>query len=100
MTPGEELVGTIEYRLRAEPPAKARLFINWKDRTGAWLGVYTTVGFNADSLGRADEWQEAFCRQVVPAGAATAVFQFGAMDLATDDVVEFQKPYFGKIAAP
>jgi hypothetical protein len=90
----------VEYRLPADPPAKARLAIIWKDRTGAWLGAYTTVGFNADSLGRADDWQEAFCRQVVPAGAATAVFQFGAENLDPDTTVEFQKPYFGKIAAP
>jgi len=100
VTPGEEIVGTVEYRLPADPPAKARLAIIWKDRTGAWLGAYTTVGFNADSLGRADDWQEAFCRQVVPAGAATAVFQFGAENLDPDTTVEFQKPYFGKIAAP
>jgi len=100
VTPGEEIVATVEYRLRADPPAKARLRIIWKDRTGAWLGVYKTVGFNADFLGRADDWQEAFCRHVVPAGAATAVFLLGAMDLKPDEVVEFRKPYFGKIAAP
>ena len=100
VTPGEEIVGTVEYRLPADPPAKARLAIIWKDRTGAWLGAYTTVGFNADSLGRADDWQQAFCRQRVPAGAATAVFQFGASDMAPDTVAEFRKPYFGKIAVP
>ncbi len=68
--------------------------------TGAWLGKYTTVGFNADSLGRADDWQEVFCHHLVPDGAATAVFQFGASDLAPDTVVEFRKPYFGKITEP
>ena len=100
VTGGEEIVGTVEYRLPADPPAKARIAIIWKDRTGAWLGKYTTVGFNADSLGRADDWQQAFCRHVVPAGAATAVFQFGANDMKPDEIVEFRKPYFGKIAAP
>jgi len=41
-----------------------------------------------------------FCRHVVPAGSATAVFQFGVSDLNLDEVVEFRKPYFGKIAKP
>jgi hypothetical protein len=100
VTPGEEIVGKVEYRLPADPPAKARLRVIWKDRTGAWLGVYKTVGFNADALGRADDWRQAFCRHVVPPGAATAVFLLGAQDLKPDEVVEFRKPYFGKIAAP
>ena len=30
----------------------------------------------------------------------TAVFQFGVSDLNLDEVVEFRKPYFGKIAKP
>jgi len=100
VTPGEEIVGTVEYRLPADPPAKARLRITWKDRTGAPLDRYTTVGFNAESLGRADDWQQAFCRQRVPGGAATAIFQFGAKDMKPDEVVEFRKPWFGKIAKP
>ena len=100
VNPGEQLVGSVEYRLPADPPAKARLAIIWKDRTGAWLGQYRTVGFNADALGRADDWQQAFCRQRVPAGAATAVFQFGASEMKPDEVAEFKNPYFGKVAAP
>ncbi len=98
VTPGELIVGSVEYRLRADQPAKATLRIAWKDQTGAWLGSYTTDGFNADSLGRADDWQEAFCRHVVPAGAATAVFEFGAENLDSGTVVEFRNPTFRKIA--
>ena len=97
VTPGEEFVGSVEYRLAADPPARARLAVIWKDRTGAWLGSYTTVGFNAESLGRSDDWRQAFCRHIVPAGAATAVFQFGADDLDADTVAEFRRPAFVKI---
>ena len=97
VTAGEEIVGTVEYRLRADPPAKAKLVVIWKDRTGAWLGKYTTVGFNASSLGRADDWQKAFCRHRVPVGAVTAVYMFGAENLDADAVVEFRNPYFGKM---
>ncbi len=100
VTPGEEIVGTVEYRLPADPPAKAILRIIWKAPTGEWLGKYTTVGFNADALGRADNWQQAFCRQRVPAGAMTAVFMFGASDMAPNTLAEFRKPYFGKITVP
>ena len=100
VTPGDQIVGMVEYRLPAEPPAMAKLQILWKGPTGAWLGIHTTVGFDADSLGRADDWREVFCHHVVPAGAATAVFQFGATDMAPDTVVEFRKPYFGKITVP
>ncbi len=100
VTPGDQIVGTVEYRLPADPPARAKLGILWKGPTGAWLGEYKTVGFDADSLARADDWQEVYCHHVVPDGAATAVFQFGASDLAADTVVEFRKPYFGKITAP
>ena len=98
--PGEEIVASVQYRLRADLPAKARLGVIWKDLTGAWLGSYTTVGFNADSLGRADDWQEAFCHHIVPAGAVTAVLRFGAENLDPEAVVEFRNPYFAKIAQP
>ena len=97
VTPGEQIVGSVRYRLRADRPAKATVSVIWKDRTGAWLGIYTTVGFNAQSLGRADDWREAFCLHVVPGGAVTAVFTFGAQLLGREDVVEFREPFFGKV---
>ena len=100
VNPGEEIVASVKYRLRADPPAKARIGVIWKDQTGQWLTNYTTVGFNAESLGRADDWREVFCHHIVPAGAVTAVLRFGAENLGPDDVVEFRDPYFAKIAGP
>ncbi|MCK4323761.1 MAG: hypothetical protein KAW89_04475 [Armatimonadetes bacterium] len=68
----------------------------WKHITGS----YTTIRFNAESLGRADNWQEAFCHHIVPAGAVTAVLRFGAENLEPEAVVEFTNPYFAKIPQP
>ena len=95
--PGEELLASVEYKMPHDPPAKVVLMTIWKDRTGAWLGLYKTVGFNVDNAGRADDWREIFIRHRVPDGAVTAVYQFGALLLEPGQSVEFRKPYFGKL---
>jgi len=98
--PGEQIIGTVEYRLRVDPPACAGLSVSWKDHTGSWLSNYQTVGFDAKDLPRADDWQKVLFRHVVPDGAATILFQFGAWRMKPGQVVEYRKPYFGKIAKP
>jgi hypothetical protein len=100
VTPGEQILGAVEYRLPVDPPAVAGLGVSWKDNTGSWLSNYQTVGFDAKDLPRADQWQRVLCRHVVPRGAATVVFHFGGWRLKPGQVVEFRKPYFGKIAQP
>jgi len=97
VTPGEELLGSVEYRMPFDSPAKTKLRITWKDRGGASLGKYTTVGFNVEAAGRANDWRDIFIRHRVPGGAYTAIYQFGGMDLSPDQTVEFRKPYFGKL---
>ena len=98
VTPGDQIVGRVQYRLRAGPRSHARLAVSWMDRSGQWLGPDEPEGFDARYLGPADDWQEVLCRHVVPEGAATAVFQLGASDLNPDEAAEFRKPYLGRIA--
>ena len=95
--PGERLIGSVEYRLPEDPPTFAGLAVSWKEITGAFLSNYETVGFDAKSLPRADEWQKVVFDHVVPDGAATAIYHFGAWRLKSGQQAEFRNPYFGKV---
>jgi len=95
--PGERIIGTVEYRLRAGAPACAGLSVSWKGITGDFLTSYETVGFSAKDLPGADDWQKVLFRHVVPDGAASVLFQFGGWRLKPGQVAEFRNPYFGKI---
>ena len=100
VTPGQRLIGAVEYRLPEDPPTFAGLAVSWKDVTGAFLSNYKTVGFDAKSLPRADEWRKVVFDHIVPDGAATVIYQFGAWRLKPGQTAEFRNPYFGKVAQP
>ena len=97
--PGERLIGAVEYRLPEDPPTFAGLSVSWKDVTGSFLSNYQTVGFDARDLPRADKWQKVVFDHVVPDGAATVLYHFGAWRLKSGQQAEFRKPYLGKVAA-
>ncbi len=94
---GEQIIGSVLYGLPVDPHASAVLNVIWEASNGQWLGGYQTIGFNADPLGRADDWREVFYRHVVPEGAARVWFQFDAGSLAAQEFVEFKASYFGKV---
>ena len=96
VTAGEKIVGTVRYRMPPGSAGLARLKVSWKKPDGAWLSA-ASPGFDADSCMPTTAWRQVLVCEVVPPGAAVAVFRFGGREQGPGDLVEFKDPYFAKM---